>query len=402
MEPYREDKPFISIDTETSLLDRLLQAGIPFTRALKYYRDNPEGSALETLKLAAEDVVPFYGTYRNDGDISDYAKEAAMLGVPMPYTKFPKGHPKAGEAIPNNLKEALGYNGWANAKSYWKHNHPFAKKLFADPSDMRYRAVSKEEGLSTTSRARRTYDEVTPVEVPAGPYQATNTGSNVQNRGGRASNTNAVRYTISGGSPLKGARAWQGDMYPPGRSLRKDDQYGPFQWEDKYSRKLNDVIDKNEHKWEYLINQTRPILQGKYAGKQLPKETAIEIALKQGRPDIAERIRLDDKPRVKSNTGEFQSITAEQTNSKLSNEEFKDIGNRQVEKELREEFASLPEDSDIRYRFADYYGVPDLYQSWMNDPLLWAKYKNDIQRLRNNREANNRFKDRKFGRTIER
>lgn len=69
---------------------------------------------------------------------------------------------------------------------------------------------------------------------------------------------------------------------------------------------------------------------------------------------------------------------------------------------MREEFASLPEDSDIRYRFADYYGVPDLYQSWMNDPLLWAKYKNDIQRLRNNREANNRFKDRKFGRTIER
>lgn len=78
MEPYREDKPFIRIDTETSLLDRLLQAGIPFTRALKYYRDNPEGSALETLKLAAEDVVPFYGTYRNDGDISNYLRKLLL------------------------------------------------------------------------------------------------------------------------------------------------------------------------------------------------------------------------------------------------------------------------------------------------------------------------------------
>lgn len=398
MEPYREDKPFIRIDTETSLLDRLLQSGIPFTRALKYYRDNPEGSALETLKLAAEDVVPFYGTYRNDGDWSEYAKEAVMLGVPMPYIK----HPVTGKPIPNNLKEGLGYYGWANAKSLWKNNRPNAKKLFADPSDMRYHG-STEGGLSTRSRVGRTYDEVTPVEVPTGPYQVTNNGSLVQNRGAQAMNTNTVQTNIVNNNPLKGSRAWQGDMYPPGRTLRKDDLYGPFQWEDKYSRKLNDVIDRNEHKWEYLINQTRPILRGKYAGTQLPKESAIEIALKQGRPDIAERIRLDDKPRVKNNnTGEFTAISSEQSISKLSDEEFKDIGNRQVEKELREEFASLLEDPDIRYRFADYYGVPDLYQSWINDPLPWAKYKNDIQRLRNHRETVNRSKDRKYGRTIER
>ena len=38
------------------------------------------------------------------------------------------------------------------------------------------------------------------------------------------------------------------------------------------------------------------------------------------------------------------------------------LGNRQIEKELRETFASLPNDPDIRYRFAEHYGVPDLYQ----------------------------------------
>lgn len=83
MEPYRPNEPFIKLKLDGSLLDRMVEYGIPFTRAIQYFRDNPEGSALETLKLAAEDVVPFYGNYRNNGDLSDYAKEAVMLGVPV-------------------------------------------------------------------------------------------------------------------------------------------------------------------------------------------------------------------------------------------------------------------------------------------------------------------------------
>lgn len=82
MEPYNPNKPFISMKLDGSLLDRMVEAGIPFSRALQYFRDNPEGSALETLKTAAEDVVPFYGNYRNGGDLSDYAKEAIMLAMP--------------------------------------------------------------------------------------------------------------------------------------------------------------------------------------------------------------------------------------------------------------------------------------------------------------------------------
>lgn len=84
MEPYNQNLPFIRIANDgKSLLDRMVEAGIPFTRALQYFRDNPEGSALETAKLAAEDVIPFYGNYRNGGGPLDYAKEAALMFMPM-------------------------------------------------------------------------------------------------------------------------------------------------------------------------------------------------------------------------------------------------------------------------------------------------------------------------------
>ena len=83
MEPYNPNKPFIQMKLEGGLLDRMVEMGIPFTRALQYIRNNPEGPARETLKMIAEDVVPFYYNYRHGGDLSDYAKEAVMLGIPV-------------------------------------------------------------------------------------------------------------------------------------------------------------------------------------------------------------------------------------------------------------------------------------------------------------------------------
>lgn len=89
MEPYNQNLPFVRLANDgKSLLDRMVEAGIPLTRALQYFRDNPDGSALETIKLAAEDVVPFYGNYRNGGSISDYAKEAALMFTPAPGTRL--------------------------------------------------------------------------------------------------------------------------------------------------------------------------------------------------------------------------------------------------------------------------------------------------------------------------
>ena len=85
LKPYDPNKPAISID-KGDWLDRMAKAGIPLTRALKYFRDNPEGPALKTVKLTAEDVEPtgFYSTYMNDGDALDYAKEAVLMAMPMP------------------------------------------------------------------------------------------------------------------------------------------------------------------------------------------------------------------------------------------------------------------------------------------------------------------------------
>ena len=110
MEPYNPNKPFISMKLDGNLLDRMVEAGIPFSRALQYFRDNPEGSALETIKLAAEDVVPFYGNYRNGGSLSDYAKEAALMFTPAPGTRLKVRTMQDGTP---NLKD-LGL--WYNSK----------------------------------------------------------------------------------------------------------------------------------------------------------------------------------------------------------------------------------------------------------------------------------------------
>lgn len=407
MEPYREDKPFISIDTETSLLDRLLNAGIPFTRALKYYRDNPEGSALETLKLAAEDVVPFYGTYRNDGDISDYAKEAVMLGVPMPYIK----HPTTGKPIPNNLKEALGTKGWNAVKHGWRHDKPTARKLYTEET-LPNKSVPR-SGLSTRARVGATADAREAIEIPAGPYRETNTGSNFINHGQQAVNSNTISTSHAAGT-LSGAHGWQGEMYPPGRSLARLDEAGPYIWDAvpdqrEYIRKLNDAINENEYRWEYLINKTRtkPSEGGRNINSTsvVPKEDIVSIALSQGRPDIAERVIVDDKPRIQIRQDpRFLSYASKQTPARgiPDNAKWKDHGNRLIEKELRETFAMLPEDDLIREKFADYYGVPDLYNDWKANPEYWKEFRNNTANNRIGRERSNRSLDKRYGRNIQR
>ena len=397
---YDESKPMVSFNlpSKEELIAELLGV-IPGGRALKNFHDNPEGTASETLSLAAEDVVPFYGAIKNGADVEDILKEAVMLGVPMPYIK----HPVTGKPIPNNLREAVTPKAWYNMKHNWSHNKPGAKKLYYSLDNIRYMANPNEykEGLATTHRVNRNQIAI-PAEQVFGPHKHTNTGANVQNTGkqARTQPLNPDRHLNNG--KFSGVYGWQGEMYPPGRSLRKDDFVGPQQWEDKYSRKLDAALDENEYKWEYLINKTRPQIDthGRTV-KVLPKEDLIDIALKQGRPDLAERIVLDNKPRIASNQdAKFNSYRANQR--KLTNEEWKDIGNRQIEKELRETFASLPNDPDIRYRFAEHYGVPDLYQSWLNDPLPWEKIKAETANKRYFREHSNRRYDRRTGNTIQR
>lgn len=349
--PHDPSKPRISVNlpSKEELIAQLLGL-IPGYRALKNFHDNPEGPISETLDLAAEDIVPFYAAAKNDADAENILKELAMAAVPM-------------------------------------------------------------GRLSSVGRVNRTFNKRSNVDVPAGPYRNTNTGSNIVSTGKRLNGTNSIP-TGSNGTIMNGNQAYQGEMYPAGRSLRKDDMNGPFQWEDAYSRKLNDIIDENEYKWEYLLNKTR---QGR---ERLPngrpglkprnpvrKDVMARIATDQGRPDIAERILAEDintPYKSMQRDSRFRSYYAAQSGNKLSDREWKDIGNRQVEKELRETFATLPEDDAIRYRFADYYGVPDLYESWKKDPNYWHNYKTDVDLRRMARELQIEYNDKKYGRNIER
>lgn len=142
MEPYNPNRPFISMKLDGSLLDRMVEAGIPFSRALQYFRDNSEGSALETLKTAAEDIVPFYGNYRHGGDWSDYAKEAVLLAAPMKgkreYKVDPKRTAEFQTLVDNKWREpnltpeqdaaleALSHHGYTRPREYgyYKRNWP--------------------------------------------------------------------------------------------------------------------------------------------------------------------------------------------------------------------------------------------------------------------------------------
>lgn len=150
MEPYNPNKPFISMKLDGSLLDRMVEAGIPLTRALQYFRDNPEGSAFETLKTAAEDIVPFYGNYRHGGDWKDYAKEAVLLGSPMKVRNMHNVHkniqprdvttsttqttiPMFNGNIPAILAERSKYKPNASTEIVWDHD--LGQSYFHEPGD---------------------------------------------------------------------------------------------------------------------------------------------------------------------------------------------------------------------------------------------------------------------------
>ena len=110
MEPYKPNKPTVSFENDGNLIERLFEAGIPFTRAIKYFRDNPEGSAIETVKTAAEDAVPFYGSYRNGGGPIDYLIEAALMFSPV------KGHRMKVRTMPDGTPNLKDLGAWYDGK----------------------------------------------------------------------------------------------------------------------------------------------------------------------------------------------------------------------------------------------------------------------------------------------
>lgn len=89
MEPYNPNKPTVSWKEapkdKSELLDRLQEAGVPFTAALKYFYDNPEGPASETLNLATDETVPFkYQVRSGQATPASLAEEALLIAAPGP------------------------------------------------------------------------------------------------------------------------------------------------------------------------------------------------------------------------------------------------------------------------------------------------------------------------------
>lgn len=369
LKQYDPSKPLISVNlpTKEELIATTLGL-IPGYRALKNMYDNPEGPISETLDLAAEDFIRLYGSLikpaikGEDINAEQVGKELAMAAVPV--------------------------------------------------------------RLSSRARRNSTTNSRNSVDVPAGPYRETNTGSNLINEGQQLMNTNNVRTNGRSGK-LIGGYEWQGDMYPPGRSLARLDEAGPYVWDAvpeqrEYIRKLNDIINENENKWEYLLNKTRPVfIDGKPALQKtiLSKDELASIALSQGRSDIAARVFNDvdnfGNPKLREYTQagrskrsdynkRFGAYQSEQRPNQIpDNAKWKDYGNRQVEKELREQFAMLPEDDLMRQKFADYYGVPDLYNDWKANPEYWKEFTKYTKTRRGNREAIIKYYDKKFQRNIE-
>lgn len=141
MEPYNPNKPFISMKLDGSLLDRMVEAGIPLSRALKYFRDNPEGPASEFFKLAAEDVIPFYGNYRNGGDLSDYAKEAIMLAAPAPKgSKGPRKNVTVDHKRTDKVNKEIAKYIESDANKKNMSTHRYVSDALADERLQRYRA----------------------------------------------------------------------------------------------------------------------------------------------------------------------------------------------------------------------------------------------------------------------
>lgn len=88
MEPYNPNRPTVSWKEapkdKSELLDRLQEAGVPFTAALKYFYDNPEGPASETLNMATDETVPFKWQLRTgNATPASLAEEAVMLAMPV-------------------------------------------------------------------------------------------------------------------------------------------------------------------------------------------------------------------------------------------------------------------------------------------------------------------------------
>lgn len=294
--------------------------------------------------------------------------------------------PEAGEVLYDNLASKRSNLTKGKKKSF-----------FIEPSPQ-HRMSSRGQVNADITEAT----QLAPNTV-VGPTGRSNTGSTVRSQGQQMMDTNTRKYPqreqVRGDV---GALGYQGPMYDPRREL-KQSEYGPFQtadgmlpWaSDPYAIHLNNNLNELRNKYEFLVNRTRTSgPEVKNPATPLPKDDAMAIAIAQGRPDIADIINVDNKVRVAERYDPRFTSYRNQVNRAGGIEKYLDNSNRAVEKELREMFATIPDNH--KEAFAKHYGVWDLLDDWRSDPAKWSDYAKEVKSKRYKREKLNAFFDRRY------
>lgn len=310
MEPYRPNEPFIKMKLNGSLLDRMVEAGIPLTRALQYFRDNPEGPATETLKIAAEDVVPFYGNYRNNGDLSDYAKEAVMLGMPM------KANPtklRVNKELTNSINASL----LSQAEREAAGNPMLAERL---------RELAKEEPISYNSENAYSIANLNPdLHAHQGEViYGQNTGRNKQSLEPLLSefvpDWSEVGMTKVDHKGPEFFDKWQdnwrqyateGDVFT--KELA-DEYYNPDNWHPSTRRMIERIAFEPTNTYKFTNNQLRQIADNTtLPSNELTKMLKNDLNLS----EIRRKGFVTEADNIETNLNKLNEIN----NSTLSNEE---------------------------------------------------------------------------------
>lgn len=352
----------------------------------------------EFSPLLAAGMIPFIGKFAKDGEKLYKGGKKVYDGLEMlPEQMYKQAAKEARAAGDLNRANSLSVKATKNKQGKVKY--------YSTP-DLDNNKTTR---ISSRGRINATSD-VQPVSLlVTEPNAPMNNGSNIVNTGSQIMNSNTIPST-PGHLGYNGNQGWQGAMYDPRRKPVNINEYGPFQWEDRYSMQLNDLLNSNETNYHYLANQTNRLRN------PMSKDEAAALMRSTGRPDLF--YLLDNTqyinpapipsvlrsltPEEIAKTNRFKQIKTNLSHQGNDLTKYIDRQNRQVEKALREEFASLPNDPAIRYRFAEHYGTPDLYDDWIANPTEWNAYANTVKDNRSSREAAIRYADKRYQRDIAR
>lgn len=188
------------------------------------------------------------------------------------------------------------------------------------------------------------------------------------------------------------------DMYSPLRKPVDPNMHGPWRTDlSKADKPLQDVIAKNEDKWQFYIDDAL-----NQRSNPERAEDMAQAAIGMGRPDIADKIRAGQKSgRSYSNYKPYQSYyLMKNQNFNKDMSKFMDHTNRQTEKTIREQFSMVPD--ELKQEFSQRYGTWDLFEDWQQNPAKWTEYQNEVKRKRRHRTSSIRSQDRRYGRNVER